>query len=235
MAITVALLLTGCSTAIDGRGAVSPTTSGRTIAQPSADGQVTRPAEPTTTSTRTRTPTSSGTTGTPTGSVPSTPAAPTTAAPTPDAPDSSVPATATPPGPVVPDVLSGPVDLGPNADGYLVFQAPSGNIFCNLAIFDGTSHVRCDLINFDYPDIPPTPCENGDHHAGTASLDGNGVGVVGGCVSDTVIDTSAVVLPYGSRAGVGDVVCHAAEDGVTCGNLVTGHGFQVARTTHRVF
>lgn len=131
-------------------------------------------------------------------------------------------------------MLSGPIAVGPGPDGYLSFQSPSGNIFCGM--YDGPmAGVRCDLVDASYPDLTPVACDFGDFHPGTASIDGDGEAAVGACISDTVIDPSAVVLPYGSNAGAGNAVCHAAEDGVTCGNLVTGHGFQVSRTAYRTF
>ena len=216
-AITVCLVLTGCSASVDGRGTavVVPSPTGRVLGTPSADGPTTRGPE-TTGGTST-------TTGTPTTRT------------TDDAPATTDAPTAEP---GVPDVLSGPVSLEPGPDGYVTFQTPSGNIFCGLGapVGDSPASVRCDLLEADYPDLVPQDCGDvGDFHPGTASLDGRGTAVVGACISDTVIDPSAVVLPYGSNARAGDVVCHSAEDGVTCGDLVTGRGFQVARTAHRVF
>ncbi len=52
---------------------------------------------------------------------------------------------------------------------------------------------------------------------------------------DTVIDATALLLPSGFVTGAADVVRHAAEDGVTCGNPGTGRVFQVARNIHRTF
>ncbi len=235
-AITVCLLVAGCGSAVDGRGSaassVSPT--GRVLGTPSADGPLTR--EPTSSGSTTRTSTTPSTTTS------------TTTTTTTDAPpvgtDSADPSTtgdapATPGTAAtgLPDVLLGPVSLEPGPDGYVTFQTPSGNIFCGLgAPVGGTpASVRCDLLEADYPDVPAVPCDFGDFVPGTASLDAAGTAVVGGCVGDTVVDPNAVELPYGGNARAGDLVCHSAEDGVTCGDLVSGHGFQVSRGAHRVF
>lgn len=225
------LLTAACTTSVDGRpeAASTSTSTGRTIAPPSADG----PASRTSASTGDSPAETSGSEADPepTAGPESTADADPTTGPEPTAgPDPG-----TDPAVVLPDVLFGPVDLAAGPDGYLVFQTPSGNIFCGLATLEGTSAARCDLIEITYPEPPATPCDNGDFSAATASLVDDTAGVVGGCVSDTVIDTSAVLLPYGFNAGAGDIVCHSAEDGVTCGNLVTGHGFQVARNTYRTF
>ncbi|WP_157970502.1 DUF6636 domain-containing protein [Nakamurella deserti] len=226
-AIAVCALLAGCTTPVDGRGSAQPGTvgpTGRTLSTPSADGPLTRAPE---------TPDATTSRSTTTTADPTSTSSPTVASPAPTG--TTQPPPSTDDTPTVPDVLLGPVVLTPGPEGYLVFQAPSGNIFCSLNGVEGAAGVRCDLIEADYPDLAPVPCDSGDFVAGTATLDGNGTAVVGGCVSDTVIDPNAVVLPYGSNAGAGDLVCHAAEDGVTCADLGSGHGFQVARGAHRVF
>lgn len=219
------LMAAACSTTVTGTASVLDTpTSGRTIGTPSAaDPTRTSVTDPSTTVPSTTVPSSAEATGT----DPST-ADPSTADPS-SGEATGGPATG------VPEELYGPIDLGPSSDGFLFFRTPSGNISCGMIDTVDFGSARCDVVEHTYPD-PPTPeCDVVGVSTGSAEVGADGPGVVGICAGDTVADPAAPVLQYGTNAGAGPYVCRSAEDGVTCANLDTGHGFQIARASYRVF
>lgn len=105
---------------------------------------------------------------------------------------------------------------------------PSGNISCVL----GPGSVRCDIRTRDWqPPAKPADC-HGDYGQGLV-LQGSSPGTVL-CATDSVLG-NLPPLPYGQSASTGDVSCLSSEANVTCRNSVTGHGFELARQTFKVF
>ncbi len=49
------------------------------------------------------------------------------------------------------------------------------------------------------------------------------------CHTDTVRDSSAPILGYGSRTVAGPISCDSQPSGVTCTDTTTGHFFQMSR------
>lgn len=116
------------------------------------------------------------------------------------------------------------------------FQSPSGNIGCEIsgAYFGGGS-ARCDLAhNPTAWALPPKPA---NCHAGYGNSVGVGPSGVAQllCISDSTIDPSAPVLPYGSTTTAYGYRCSSARSGVTCANVATGHGFVISTQSYRLF
>ena len=240
VAAVVILLAAGCAQSVSGRGVASeqlPSTATRTLSVPSAGSQqsTTDPTPPGTTTVA-----ASGSAATPESTIRST----LTSADTiteyttvfdteepPPPPATTAPAaSATGPASVI-----GPISMGPNDSGYLVFQSPSGNIMCGIYTDAGSGGARCDIQEWMF--VAPTPLECGEvnYNVGTAEVGADGSGTLGACVGDTVADPASPVLAYGANAGAGDFACHSAQDGVTCANLITGHGFRLARASYQLF
>jgi hypothetical protein len=118
------------------------------------------------------------------------------------------------------------------ADDYLTFQSPSGNIHCGLYHGNGETNLRCDLRELT-PSYtrPPANCD-ADWGAYFA-LNAGGKGFLA-CVSDSMIDPTSPVLPYGEAVSLGGISCVSAKTGLTCTNG-EGHGFSVAKARQKLF
>jgi hypothetical protein len=96
---------------------------------------------------------------------------------------------------------------------------PSKNIGCLF----GFRQLRCDILS----GLEPEPNEICDF-----DWVGVDMGVTGpaaaNCGSDTVYDTGAPVLEYGSTWSRGGITCESEEGALTCTNR-EGHGFSLAR------
>lgn len=113
----------------------------------------------------------------------------------------------------------------PPADALDVagFALPSRNIWCAI----GDAEATCEIgsITFTPPDVED--CEGEVGHVlvvteAEASLP---------CVSEPVAEEASADLPnleYGQTTAVGDFMCTADTDGVTCQSLVSGRGFTLA-------
>ena len=134
-----------------------------------------------------------------------------------------------------PDAVNGPLDLGPNEFGFVTFQSPSSNIMCGIFADPNQGGVRCDIGEWTFSAPPPQDCGALDYRGGIAQVGPDGAGQIGACASDTLADRSNPVLGYGQTAGAGRYACVSAEDGVTCANIDTGHGFRVAKASYQVF
>ena len=141
-----------------------------------------------------------------------------------------------PTAPSGPAAVIGPLDMGPNSSGYVAFQSPSGNIMCAIYDDGDIAEGRCDIADWHYQAPPQTQnCEGGDFQGGVATIAAAGPGIVGVCAGDTVADRTNPVLAYGKNAGLGRFGCHSAENGVTCANLATDHGFRLSRDSYQIF
>jgi hypothetical protein len=99
------------------------------------------------------------------------------------------------------------------------FQTPSRNIGCLFA----RRQLRCDILS----GLAPEPAED-------CEFDWVGVemGVTGeagpNCGSDTVFDSGAPTLAYGSTWARRGIQCESRRSGLSCTNRA-GHGFTLAR------
>lgn len=92
------------------------------------------------------------------------------------------------------------------------------------------SWARCDVQNAEYQTPLTADCQDLDQGDSLALAEK----VVSTCHGDTVL-RAGPVLPNGHSRRVGDIRCAMARSGVTCRNLVTGHGFFMSRSSYRVW
>lgn len=111
------------------------------------------------------------------------------------------------------------------------FQSPSGNIHCLLVTEEPLPWVRCDLREavVSYKSDPACGLDYGK--AFFVGRKGQGQVV---CAGDTVIDPTAVKLPYGKSTVFYDISCSSDRSGMTCRNG-QGHGFTISRARQQVF
>lgn len=109
------------------------------------------------------------------------------------------------------------------------FNSPTGTIGC--VFFQGS--VRCDVAEHTW-DLPPRPadCEFG-YGQGLSISAGAEPEIV--CAGDTTLFGDYPTLAYGESVTVGALRCDSAEDGVTCRDTKSGHGFVVARESYETF
>ena len=119
----------------------------------------------------------------------------------------------------------------PAKSRYVDFHSPSGKLGCGMYwdSKDGSS-ARCDVQGADYTTPLTVDCVNLDQ--GDSLVLGEKVAST--CHGDTVLRAGAV-LPYGHSRRVGDIRCTMARTGVTCRNVVTGHGFRMSRGSYRTW
>ena len=101
------------------------------------------------------------------------------------------------------------------------FRMPSKNIYC--AYFGS---LRCDIRSGLRPK-PTRPVGCDFDWGGTYFLGRSGPARIG-CVSDSVFDPSARVLPYGTIWRRGGIACASRRSGLRCTNR-EGHGFFMSR------
>ena len=102
------------------------------------------------------------------------------------------------------------------------FRTPSGNIYC--AYFGS---LRCDIRSGLKPK-PARPAGCDFDWGQTLVLSRSGRTSVG-CVSDSVLDPSARVLPYGTRWRRGGLTCVSKRTALFCFNPQS-HGFSMSRS-----
>lgn len=121
--------------------------------------------------------------------------------------------------------------LSRGASHLAFFRSPTGNIGC--AIAEGTA--RCDIRNRDWSPSPrPASCSRETGYGQGLVVEATGrVHFV--CAGDTALNPTGPVLSYGRDSRVDDFTCKSREDGVTCTNRRTGHGFLINRVRYRIF
>lgn len=108
------------------------------------------------------------------------------------------------------------------ASSLTEFRSPTGNIGC--VVLGGSA--RCDIGTRSWtPPRPPAGCDTRVVTFGQGvAVDTIGPGYVV-CAGDTARNPSASVLPYGASNVTGGFRCESALAGMSCVNLITGHGF----------
>lgn len=114
-------------------------------------------------------------------------------------------------------------DVGPGD-----FSSPSGNIGCYVDVGNG---IRCDIKTRTWAPPPAPPSCQLDYGQGLVVDQGPGAFV---CAGDTVLGSSNV-LAYGAIAQRGPFRCDSEEDGMTCVDTQTGHGFFLSSQSYRAF
>jgi hypothetical protein len=92
------------------------------------------------------------------------------------------------------------------------------------------SWARCDVANAAYQTPLTADCRDLDQ--GDSLVLGETVAST--CHGDTVLRAGSV-LAVGHGRRLGDIRCTMTHAGVTCRNLVTGHGFRMSRTRYRIW
>lgn len=121
------------------------------------------------------------------------------------------------------------VDRG-DGSSSAAFRTPSGNIMCNLM----ESRAECVVLDnsWDLP-APPAECVNQDIEFGSFVLFRDGMPAELSCRGDAPAE--GPVLSYGRSVELGSVACRSEEDGVTCTDSATGHGFKVNRASYDLY
>jgi hypothetical protein len=113
-------------------------------------------------------------------------------------------------------------------DGLRGFISPTGNVACMIA----ADWARCDIIDRDWSPPPrPAGCEF-DYGQGISVAPGERAQFV--CAGDTAFGPDAI-LPYGESISAGALRCESTEDGITCRDLRTAHGFSISREAYQLF
>jgi hypothetical protein len=110
------------------------------------------------------------------------------------------------------------------------FETPSHNIGCYVSAHD----ARCDIRERSWS---PPPERKSCIKIGLDYGQGIVVGPTGAefvCAGDTSFGGPAV-LPYGSSAQRGSLLCASKTIGMKCKNTANGHGFLLARERYRIF
>ncbi len=102
------------------------------------------------------------------------------------------------------------------------FQMPSGNIHCEHEI---ETLLRCDILEYDWPDQSNPACETDYGNSVFVHLDGR---VELGCVGDTTANPISVEFPYGETYETSWVTCSSEKTGLRC-ETPGGNWFSMAR------
>ena len=110
----------------------------------------------------------------------------------------------------------------PEAEALTSFSSPSGNIGCVM----DPKYVRCDIAERSWePPHPPPGCPT-DFGQGL-EISGRGHAALV-CAGDTALGGEAT-LDYGTSSEVGPYACTSEEEGMTCEDSRTGHGFFLSK------
>lgn len=113
------------------------------------------------------------------------------------------------------------------------FSTPSGNLACRLDDDEAGGFVGCQVEVHNYPG-PPTPADCEGDLVPVVWIDQDDVVTFGMCRGDPFA-LPQTTLDYGSAAAHGDYVCLSEQQGVSCWNRDSKHGFTVARESYSVF
>lgn len=112
---------------------------------------------------------------------------------------------------------------------FAAFSSPTGNIGC----YSAQNETRCDVGEQNWPNLPPKPSDCDLDWGGALAVDTTGAGFHV-CRGDTTLGPPDVI-PYGEANEVGDFICRSERSGMECTNTTTKHGFQISRTSFRLF
>jgi hypothetical protein len=128
---------------------------------------------------------------------------------------------------------------------YGPFTSPSRNIACDTAYSPDNgvgNYVSCTIEEYSFIPPPPSPeCVKAEVAWAGQDLSVDTEVVAGTCRGDVTGAENAMweeehgggapvrVLQYGDLIRQGDIACLSAEDGMTCWNGITGHGFRLSQ------
>jgi hypothetical protein len=112
------------------------------------------------------------------------------------------------------------------------FQTPSGNIGCSL--IDGLA--RCDIEHRSWsPPARPSSCPDEVDFGQGLEVSAEDTAAQFVCAGDTARDPSSPKLAYGTGTQVGAFLCVSEEDGLSCRDTESGHGFFISIQSYRAF
>jgi hypothetical protein len=112
------------------------------------------------------------------------------------------------------------------------FQTPSGNIGCQL--IDGLA--RCDIEHRSWsPPARPSSCPDEVDFGQGLEVSAEGTAAQFVCAGDTARDPSSPKLAYGTGTQIGNFLCVSEEDGLSCRDTESGHGFFISIQSYRAF
>jgi hypothetical protein len=117
------------------------------------------------------------------------------------------------------------------ASSITSFRTPSKNIYCAREQLGKTDMLRCDLQKIKHPAPKPKGCQFGFGNSFGMNAHGRARAL---CISDSVFDPHAAVLPYGTTRHFGPFTCTSKTSGLRCTNR-SGHGFKLNRTRYKLF
>ncbi|MGO3291267.1 MAG: hypothetical protein ACTIMB_01090, partial [Brachybacterium alimentarium] len=119
-----------------------------------------------------------------------------------------------------------PVSPAPDdAEDITALHSPTGNIVCLLE----DDSVACSVLERDYADASLEDCDNGPFSIQVGAED------AATACGKSFLSDSAQTLEYDKSSAHGDVACTSRFDGMTCWNVMTGHGFTVNKVTYSRF
>ncbi len=123
--------------------------------------------------------------------------------------------------------LTAPV-AGAEPGDLVTFISPTGNVGCIL----DTDYARCDIVDREWNPPPrPADCEF-DYGQGIGIAPGEKAAFV--CAGDTALGGEKA-LAYGQSITRGQLRCDSSENGISCRDAGTGHGFSIARQVYQLF
>ena|SRR5262249_656033 len=125
----------------------------------------------------------------------------------------------------------GAYESNDDPSAMLGFKTPSGNIHCQVQDWDSSAYLRCDVLEIQGR-VPPKP--RGCEFDWGQAFSVNERRAQRMCYSDTVMDERLQTLPYGSTWRRAGFTCVSEPRGLTCSNR-SGHGFQLSRSSQRLF
>jgi hypothetical protein len=119
----------------------------------------------------------------------------------------------------------------PGQPRYVEFHSRDLSLGCGM-VWDPKygSSARCDVDKAAYTTPLTADCKDLDQ-GDSLSLEQT---VGSTCHGDTVLRAGSV-LGVGHAKRVGDIRCSMARDGVTCRNLVSGHGFRMSKDSYETW
>jgi uncharacterized protein DUF6636 len=111
------------------------------------------------------------------------------------------------------------------------FRTPSRNIACAYTFCFGPTFLRCDIRSHLRP-APRGSCTEGVYGESVGMTRTGRAHVL--CISDTVYNPRARVLPYGTTWSFNGFTCVSRATGLTCKNL-RGHGFFLSRERWHIY
>jgi len=136
-------------------------------------------------------------------------------------------------------IPAGSIAFPSSGDGTAMFQMPSGNIGCTAGAYGLTLMCEIKSVSWTMPDELKATCQGtygsgcGGHEVGLSQgfVIQVGHGDVPPWTAATLTGVSVPTLEYGQIAVSGTGACISGQDGVTCWDMMSSHGFKMSAQT----